>query len=112
MKQNSITSTSEALSNDALIGQMSYVSLGVPSYACDVVLTVRRMFLISSTDTTSTTITRVVELLAKNPEVQTRVRQELIQAMKETGRNLSELDHEAFSSLQYLDAVVRETLRM
>ncbi|KAH9917675.1 cytochrome P450 [Epithele typhae] len=91
LRHNAKVALDEVLSEEALIGQMS-------------------MFLLAATDTTSSTITRVIELLAINQDVQGGLREELTRATE--SRSLSEFDFDAFASLQYLDAVLRETLRM
>lgn len=56
-------------------------------------------------ETTSGALTRTLELLALHPNVQDRLRSELIAAA-------DELDYEGLQSLPYLDAVCREVLRL
>ena len=68
--------------------------------------------LLAATDTTSTAITRAIEALAHRPEVQSKLREELLDATARTGRTLAEFDYDAYTSLPYLEAVVRETIRM
>ena len=58
----------------------------------------------------STTMTRLVltlSLLAEHPEVQQKLREEILEASKS-----QDLDYDALVSLPYLDAVCRETLRL
>ena len=50
---------------------------------------------------------RMLHLLAQHPEVQTKLRSEIV-AAKHDGH----LDYDALHALPYLDAVCRETLRL
>jgi cytochrome P450 len=59
-------------------------------------------------DTTSSGLCRFFWLLAQHPDVQDRLRQELRDAKAKYG----ELNHDQLVGLPYLDAVVRETLRL
>jgi len=59
-------------------------------------------------DTTSGAIARILSTLAEHPDAQDKLRQELSEARKTNG-NLSYND---LSSLPYLDAVCRETMRL
>ena len=59
-------------------------------------------------DTTSNAMARILSLLSQHPEVQEKVRAELCDAFQDQ----EELDYETLSSLPYLDAVVKETLRV
>lgn len=58
-------------------------------------------------DTTSNSMARILHLLAEHPEVQTKLRLEVLEA-KAHGR----MDYDQLHALPYLDAVCRETLRM
>jgi cytochrome P450 len=61
-------------------------------------------------DTTSNAISRTLSILAAHPEVQDRVRQEILDALeKNEGQDLS---YDELVSLPFLDAVCRETLRL
>ncbi len=61
-------------------------------------------------DTTSSALSRILHLLAEHPEVQNKLRAELVEAKEENdGR---ELDYDRLVLLPYLDAVCRETLRV
>ncbi|KAI0720825.1 cytochrome P450 [Cerioporus squamosus] len=91
--QQNMSSGPDAMSEDDLIGHMS-------------------LLLLAATDTTSTSITRAIEALAHHPEVQAKLRQELLDATAGAGRTLADLDYDAYTSLPYLEAVVRETIRM
>ena len=62
----------------------------------------------AATDTTSGALARTLSILAEHPNVQDKLRQELIEARKGNG----DLDYNQLSSLPYLDAICRETLRL
>ncbi|KAI5116715.1 hypothetical protein M0805_003227 [Coniferiporia weirii] len=67
-------------------------------------------------DTTSSALTRILHLLASRPAAQARLRTEIRQAQcSEETASVSakeEWDYDALMHLPYLDAVVRETLRL
>ncbi|VDC03304.1 unnamed protein product [Peniophora sp. CBMAI 1063] len=65
-------------------------------------------FLLAGTDTTSTALARVLHLLALHPDVQDKLRAELVEA----GAPEVDLEFEVLDRLPYLEAVVRETLRL
>ena len=58
-------------------------------------------------DTTSNSLARTFQCLAEHPEVQQRLRAEVIEAF-----HGGDLDYDALMSLPYLNAVCRETLRL
>ena len=60
-------------------------------------------------DTTSNAMSRVLHLLAERPEVQDKLRNELVQARETYGE---EIPFDDLLALPYLDAVCRETLRL
>ncbi len=68
--------------------------------------------LLAATDTTSTTMSRILEMLALHRDIQDKLRRELVQATTGAGRLLSDMDNDSFAELQFVNAVVRETLRM
>ena len=59
-------------------------------------------------DTTSNVLAMTLHLLAKHPEAQAKLRQEIVDA-KHGGKDLG---YDDLVSLPYLDAVCRETLRL
>jgi len=59
-------------------------------------------------DTTSGALSRTLHLLAQHPDVQEKLREEILEAKVE-GQDLS---YDQLVSLPYLDAICRETLRM
>ncbi|EIM87128.1 cytochrome P450 [Stereum hirsutum FP-91666 SS1] len=60
-------------------------------------------------DTTSTALARTFFLLAMNPQVQDTLREELVNARRQTE---GDLDYDTLNELPYLEAVCRETLRV
>ena len=61
-------------------------------------------------DTTSNALSLTLDQLAKHPEAQARLRQEILDAQMNNGGN--DLGYDDLVSLPYLDAVCRETLRL
>ena len=69
-----------------------------------------RTLTFGAVDTTSNALARILSLLAAHPEVQDRLRQETLDALaKNKGQDLS---YDDLTSLPFLDAVCRETLRL
>ncbi|EKM58812.1 uncharacterized protein PHACADRAFT_112917 [Phanerochaete carnosa HHB-10118-sp] len=67
-------------------------------------------FTFAGTDTTSNAIARILHLLCLHPDVQERLRAELIEARSQNGGQ--DFEYDELVSLPYLDAVCRETLRL
>jgi len=63
---------------------------------------------LAGTDTTSTTLCRLLWLLAGQQDVQDKLRDELTTA-RDTGK---QMDYDYLNNLPYLDAIIRETLRL
>ncbi|KAI0050383.1 cytochrome P450 [Auriscalpium vulgare] len=61
------------------------------------------------TDTTSSALSRILYLLAENKDVQSKLREELIEARTAAG---GEIGYDELSALPYLEAVCRESLRV
>lgn len=61
-------------------------------------------------DTTSSALARTYDLLTGHPEVQEKLRAEILEAQENCGSN--NLPFDVITQLPYLDAVCRETLRM
>ena len=59
-------------------------------------------------DTTSSAITRFLYLLSTHQDVQSKLRQEIVEARDRYGN----LDYDELLALPYLDAICRETLRL
>ncbi|KAF7973852.1 hypothetical protein HWV62_14150 [Athelia sp. TMB] len=62
----------------------------------------------AATDTTSSALARIFHLLAQHPEVQNRLRDEICAARNHDG----DLDYKQLDGLPYLDAVIREAMRL
>ena len=60
-------------------------------------------------DTTSNATSRILHLMAQHPDVQEKLRHEVVQARAAAG---GDLDYDELHALPYLDAVCRETLRL
>lgn len=69
-----------------------------------------RTFIIAAMDTTSSALAQTLQLLAKHPDVQQKLRMEILDAF--AAREGEDLDYDALTALPYLDAVCRETLRL
>ena len=65
-------------------------------------------FVFAGHDTTTNATTRILDQLAKRPDYQARLREEVTSARREHG----DLDYDMLMSLPFLDAVCRETLRI
>ncbi|KAJ3572763.1 hypothetical protein NP233_g2876 [Leucocoprinus birnbaumii] len=61
-------------------------------------------------DTSSSALSRIIYILGEHQEVQDRLRQELFEAKK--NNNGKDLDYDQITTLPFLDAVIRETLRL
>ena len=59
-------------------------------------------------DSTSGAMARILHTLAQHPDVQERLRQEIVQSRASGG----DLDYNDLVALPYVDAVIRETLRL
>ena len=59
-------------------------------------------------DTTANTLARILELLAMHPDVQEKLRAEIVQAAESAG---GAPDFDTLMGLPYLEAVCRETFR-
>ncbi|XP_047493086.1 cytochrome P450 9e2-like [Penaeus chinensis] len=66
------------------------------------------MFLVAGYDTTASTLAFASILLAKHPEIQQRLRQEISEIVEEHG----DITYQGIMEAKYLDACVMETLRM
>jgi cytochrome P450 len=59
-------------------------------------------------DTTSRAMARIIHVLAQNPDAQERARNEIMEAQQANG----DIDFDTLMDLPYLDAIMRETLRL
>nr|BED42983.1 cytochrome P450 monooxygenase [Trametes versicolor] len=90
LRANMEASGEDQLPEDQLLGQMSTI-------------------IFAAMDTTSNAMSRTLQLLAEHPEVQTKLRREIVDAKLAAG---GPLDYDKLHALPYLDAVCRETLRL
>ncbi|EIN05371.1 cytochrome P450 [Punctularia strigosozonata HHB-11173 SS5] len=63
----------------------------------------------AATDTTTNALSRILYLLSENPDVQHKLRDEILEARNSQGH---ELMYDELDALPYMDAVIRETLRL
>ncbi|KAJ7328398.1 cytochrome P450, partial [Mycena albidolilacea] len=71
------------------------------------------MIIFAATDTTSSSMNRMFHVLAKHPEVQEKLRAEILAThCIQTPPTPELLDHDSLVALPYLDGVVREILRL
>ena len=71
------------------------------------VLRINSTFILAGMDTTSNAISRLLHLLALHPDVQAKLRDELLDAGVHEA-----VTYDQLMELPYLDAVCRETLRL
>ncbi|KAH9478197.1 Cytochrome P450 monooxygenase 81 [Psilocybe cubensis] len=90
LRANQASSEEERMTEDELVAQIS-------------------ILVFTAMDTTSTAIARVLHLLALNPDVQERLRAEVVEAYH---HNDDAIDFNNLSALPYLDAIIKETLRV
>ncbi|KAL0060216.1 hypothetical protein AAF712_012971 [Marasmius tenuissimus] len=95
MNENMKASDEEKLDEDELIGQS---------------LEQMSTLIFAAMDTTSSALARTFHLLAQNPEVQSKLRQELREAREAQGGE--DVPYDVLVALPYLDAICRETLRL
>ncbi|KAI0634999.1 cytochrome P450 [Trametes polyzona] len=88
LRANSDAAKGDKLPDDQLVAQVSGL-------------------LLAATDTTSGVIARILHQLSERPDVQTKLRREVLEARVEEG-----ISYDALMSLPYLDAVCKETLRV
>ncbi|KAI0355902.1 cytochrome P450 [Trametes cingulata] len=91
LKANMAASEEDRLPENELIGQMSTLTF-------------------AAADTTSNALSMTLWRLAKNPDVQRKVRQEIMEAKEANGGG--DIGYDDLVALPYLDAVCRETLRV
>ncbi|KAJ6577196.1 cytochrome P450 [Mycena capillaripes] len=107
MKDNSNASSNERLSEDEIIGQLKYVPIFlncwfIPQMSQYTRIRRNRHDLICSLPH--------VHILAQHPEAQEKLRQEIRAASAE--QESADLTYDQLNSLEYLDAICKETLRL
>ncbi|OCB90637.1 cytochrome P450 [Sanghuangporus baumii] len=90
LRENTKSTEEDKLSDEEILGQMSTL-------------------IFAGQDTTSAAFTRILQTLAEHPSAQTRLRDELLEAH---ALARGDLDYDTLHTLPFLDAVVRETLRL
>ncbi|PPQ74982.1 hypothetical protein CVT24_010278 [Panaeolus cyanescens] len=90
MKQNMEAPEDEQLDEEEIYGQIS-------------------SFTFAGMDTTSNALSRTLWLLARNEDVQAKLRNEIRDAMRKAG---GDIPYDELISLPYMDAICRETLRL
>ncbi|KAL1947082.1 hypothetical protein VTO73DRAFT_14043 [Trametes versicolor] len=90
LRANMAASDEDKLPDEEIVGQVS-------------------TFVVAAMDTTSNALSMTFSLLAEHPEVQEKLRKEIMEA---SNGGLEDIDYDTLVSLPYLDAVCRETLRM
>ena len=100
-------SEEDRLPEEEILAQMSYVFNDWLSghELADVLFP--STFILAGMDTTSTALSITLTLLSEHPEVQEKLRKEILEASKG-----EPLDYDDLVSLPYLDAVCRESLRL
>ena len=97
----------DKLPENELLAQMSYVSHGTLDIRELAHIICPSTFILAGMDTTSTALSITLTLLSEHPEVQEKLRKEILEASKG-----EPLDYDDLVSLPYLDAVCRESLRL
>ncbi|KAI0746721.1 cytochrome P450 [Daedaleopsis nitida] len=91
LRENIEAAEQDKLPDDELIGQVSTMIL-------------------AGMDTTANSLARILQLLAENPDVQERLRAEIVHAVEADGVG-DTLEFDKVMDLPFMDAVCRETLR-
>ncbi|KAL0575693.1 hypothetical protein V5O48_006281 [Marasmius crinis-equi] len=93
LRENERAAPEDKMSENELTGQMTVLIFGAQ-------------------DTTSSVFSRTLDLLASNPAIQEKVREEIRVALNTQGSSDQRLDYDEISNLPWLDAVLKETLRL
>ncbi|KAH6915167.1 cytochrome P450 [Coprinopsis sp. MPI-PUGE-AT-0042] len=91
LKENLAADGEEKMSEDELLAQLSTLTA-------------------AAVDTTSGALSRTLQMLSENQDVQEKAREEVLEAKRENGGE--DLTYDQLLQLPYLDAVCRETLRL
>ncbi|KAI0696779.1 cytochrome P450 [Cerioporus squamosus] len=92
LRANVMAAEEDKLPDDELIGQVSTMVL-------------------AGMDTTANSLARVLQLLAEHPDVQEKLREEILSAAETHGTD-GTIDFDKLMDMTYMDAVCRETLRV
>ncbi|KAF9267007.1 cytochrome P450 [Marasmius fiardii PR-910] len=93
LRENERAAPEDKMSENELTGQITVLIFGAQ-------------------DTTSSVLSRTLDLLATNQDVQDRVREELRAGLGARDGSTERLEYDELSSLPWLDAVLKETLRL
>ncbi|KAL0061332.1 hypothetical protein AAF712_011849 [Marasmius tenuissimus] len=93
LRENERAAPEDKMSENELTGQMTVIIFGAQ-------------------DTTASLLSRALYLLATDQVIQDKVRQEIREAINQQGSPEQRLEYDAISSLPWLDAVLKETLRL
>jgi cytochrome P450 len=107
VKANRGVSEAERLPDNELIAQMGYVSSSSTTYSLrphDGIYD--RTIVFAGTDTSSSILSRILQLLSTDTKVQERLRAEL------TMNPVDTIDYNTLMGLPLLDAICKETLRL
>lgn len=96
------------MSDEEMVGQISYVFQPQEEIYTRIHVAFRTL-VFTATDTTSGAIARVLHLLAQHPDVQEKLRAEVTEAFQHQDEAI---DFNNVSALPYLEAVIKETLRV
>ena len=69
----------------------------------------QRTFILGGTDTTSNILTAMMYVLSERPDIQDKLRTEILEAQ---GQHGEEIPYDDLVSLPYMEAFVRESARM
>jgi cytochrome P450 len=98
----------DRLPESEILAQMKFVLFALDASSSDNdAISFTSSFIIAANETTSHALARIFHLLALNPEAQIRLRQEVTEA-----RGEDDLTYNELLALPYLDAVVRECMRL
>ena len=102
-----------------MLGQMKWFAILLTHLILRTNTNVFSSFIFAGFETTATAVTRLLTILAEKPNVQARLRTEIRNAKrkqllthKDDAWNDVELSYDDLMSLPYLDAIIRETLRV
>jgi cytochrome P450 len=100
-------SDEDKLPEEEVLAQMSYVPYPIAEVTQCRRHVFSRLFAFAASDTTANAISKILELLAQHPEAQEKLRKEVTEA-----RGGQDISYDDLQALTYLDAIVRETLRL
>lgn len=111
VKANSLASDEDKLTDEEVLSQITYECFSTISLVCAYLpLWPSRSLTFAATDTTSSALSRTMYLLALHKDVQSKLREEIRNTRKECGGH--GFNYDSITSLPYLDAIFKETLRL